>query len=76
MEKCFLYIKKRESVTNRRVPEDVFFKSVTKSRSTTSKIKKLFPDDIILNIIDKRTNQYYQDISYSSFEEIIPKYKD
>ena len=76
LEQCFLYTKKRESVTNRVVPEDVFFNSVIKSRSTTSKIKRLFPDDIILNVVDKRNNQYYQDISYTRFEEIIPRYED
>jgi adenylylsulfate kinase-like enzyme len=76
LEQCFLYTKKRESVTNRVVPEDVFFNSVIKSRSTTSEIKKLFPADIILNVVDKRDNQYYQDISHNRFEEIIPKYED
>ena len=76
LEKCFLYTKKRASVTNRVVPEDVFFNSVIKSRSTTSEIKKLFPTDVILNVVDKRNNQYYQDISHNRFEEIIPKYED
>jgi len=76
LEQCFLYTKKRESVTNRVVPEDVFFNSVIKSRSTTSEIKKLFSDDIILNVVDKRDNQYYEDISHTRFEEIIPKYED
>ena len=76
LEQCFLYTKKRESVTNRVVPEDVFFNSVIKSRSTTAEIKKLFQDDIILNVVDKRDNQYYQDISHNKFEEIIPKYED
>ena len=76
LEQCFLYTKKRESVTNRVVPEDVFFNSVIKSRSTTSEIKKIFPDDIILNVVDKRDNQYYQDITHNKFEEIIPKYED
>ncbi len=76
LEQCFLYTKKRESVTNRVVPENVFFNSVIKSRSTTSEIKKLFSDDIILNVVDKRDNQYYQDITHDKFEEIIPKYED
>jgi len=71
-----LYTKKRESVTNRVVLEDIFFNSVIKSRSTTSKIKKLFLNDIILNVVDKRDNQYYQDIAYDKFEEIIPRYED
>ena len=58
LERCFLYTKKRESVTNRVVPEDVFFNSVIKSRNTTFEIKKLFDDNIILNIVDKRDNKY------------------
>lgn len=76
LEKCFLYTKKRESVTSRVVPEDVFFKSVLKSRSTTYEIKKLFPENIILNVIDKRDNNYYENISCDKFIEIIPKYEE
>jgi len=76
LEKCFLYTKKRESVTSRVVPEDVFFKSVLKSRSTAYEIKKLFLEDIILNVIDKRDNNYYENISYDKFIEIIPKYEE
>ncbi len=75
LEKCFLYTKKRESVTSRVVPEEVFFNSVVKSRSTTFKTKELFPNDIILNIIDKRDNRYYEDISSNEFIKIIPEYK-
>lgn len=76
LEKCFLYTKKRESVTSRVVPEDIFFKSVLKSRSTTYEIKKLFPESIILNVIDKRDNNYYENISCDKFLEIIPKYEE
>lgn len=76
LEKCFLYTKKREAVTSRVVPEDVFFKSVIKSRSTTYEIKKLFSKEIILNVIDKRDNSYHENISCDKFLEIIPKYKD
>ena len=53
LEKCFLYTKKRESVTNRTVPEN-----------------------IILNVIDKRDDSYYEDIDCKQFKEIIPVYKD
>ncbi len=76
LEKCFLYTKKRETVTSRVVPEDVFFKSVFKSRSTTYEIKKMFSKDIILNVIDKRNNSYYENISCDDFLKIIPKYED
>jgi len=75
LEKCFLYTKKRESVTKRVVPEDVFFKSVVYSRSVTSKIKASFDDSIVLNILDKRDNKIYKNISSKQFEKIIPKYE-
>ena len=75
LEKCFLYTKKRESVTKRVVPENVFFKSVVYSRTTTSKIKRLFDSSVVLNVIDKRDDQYYQDISYDFFEKIVPNSK-
>jgi len=75
LEKCFLYTKKRESVTNRTVPEDVFFKSVVKSRSTTYEIKKLFAKNITLNVIDKRDDSYYEDIDCQQFKEIIPVHR-
>lgn len=57
------------------MPEDVFFKSVVYSRSTTSKIKTLFDSSVILNIIDKRNNRIYKNISSEYFEKIIPKYE-
>ncbi len=76
LEKCFLYTKKRESVTNRAVPENIFFRSVVKSRSTTYEIKKLFVQNITLNVIDKRDDSYYEDIDCKKFKEIIPAYED
>ena len=76
LENCFLYTKKRESVTSRIVPEDVFFNSVKNSRSTTYEIKKLFSKDIVLNLIDKRDNTYHENINHEEFIKIIPEYKD
>lgn len=76
LEKCFLYTKKRESVTNRFVPEDVFLNSVIKSRSVTYEIKKLFSKEIVLNVIDKRDNSYHENVSYEEFNEIIPEYEN
>lgn len=72
IEKCFLYTKERESVTKRGVPEDVFFKSIVKSREITYKIKQLFENDIVLNVIDKRENRHYENISSDEFINIIP----
>jgi len=73
IEKCFLYTKQRESVTKRVVPEDVFFNSIIKSRETTYKIKQLFENDIVLNVIDKRKNKHYENISSDEFKDIIPE---
>jgi predicted ABC-type ATPase len=73
IEKCFLYTKQRESVTKRVVPEDVFFNSIIKSRETTYKIKQLFETDIVLNVIDKRENKHYENISSDEFKDIIPE---
>jgi len=70
LEKCFLYTKKRESVTNRLVPEDVFL-----TRSVRAQIKKLFEHNISLHVINKRDNSYYKDVSYEKFKNIIPEYK-
>ena len=56
LETCFLYTKKRELVTKRIVPENVFLKNAIESRSTTYKLKKIFGDKIVLNVVDKKNN--------------------
>jgi hypothetical protein len=76
LEKCFLYTKKRESVTKRVVPEDIFFQSVINSRDTTYKTKELFGTDIVLNIVDKRSDSYYENVTSDQFLKIIPPYKE
>jgi len=75
LKKCFLYTKKRETITKRTVPEDVFFNSVIKSRETVIKIKKEYGSSITLNLIDKTTNSEYMDVSVDLFENIIPIFK-
>lgn len=75
LKKCFLYTKKRETITKRKVPEDVFFNSVVKSRQTVINIKKEYQDNITLNLIDKTTNSEYSDTSIELFEKIIPIFK-
>jgi len=72
IEKCFLYTKEREVVTKRVVPEEVFFESVIKSRETTYRIKQLFENDIVLNLIDKRENKAYGNIHSDTFERVVP----
>lgn len=75
LKKCFLYTKKRETITKRTVPEDVFFNSVIKSRETVIKIKNEYENSISLNLIDKTTNSEYIDISVDLFENTIPLFK-
>ena len=75
LKKCFLYTKKREAITKRTVPEDVFFNSVIKSRETVIKIKNEYKENVILNLIDKTTNEEYSNISVEEFEKTIPLFK-
>ncbi len=75
LKKCFLYTKKREAITKRIVPEDVFFNSIIKSRETVIKIKSEYDKNITLNLIDKTTNKEYSNISIDEFEKIIPLFK-
>lgn len=75
LKKCFLYTKKRETITKRTVPEDVFFNSVIKSRETVIKIKNEYKEDVVLNLIDKTTNEEYSNISVEEFEKVIPLFK-
>ena len=59
---CFEYATRREIVTHRKVPKDVFIKSNINSYNTILEIKLIFKDSINLHFIDKRTNTFYQNI--------------
>jgi UDP-N-acetylglucosamine kinase len=59
---CFEYATRREIVTHRKVPKDVFIRSNTNSYNTVLEIKSIFKDSIYLHFIDKRTNTFYQNI--------------
>lgn len=72
---CFLYTKKRELLTKRVVPEEVFFKNAKESRKTTYELKKLFDDKIVLNIVDKKHNNYYENIGCEQFYKIVPEFE-
>lgn len=72
---CFLYTKKRELVTKRVVPEEVFFKNAKESRRTTYELKKLFDDKLVLNVVDKKHNNYYENIGYEQFYKIVPEFE-
>ena len=59
---CFEYATRREIVTHRKVPKDVFIRSNINSYSTVLEIKSTFKDSINLHFIDKRTNTFYQNV--------------
>lgn len=75
LDTCYLYTKKREVVTKRVVPEDVFIKNALDSRVTVYELKKQFNDKIVLNVVDKRNSQYFENISCERFYEIVPEYQ-
>jgi len=74
-KKCFLYTKQREAVTKRVVPEKVFLNSVIMSRKTTYEIKEMYGESVVLNIIDKRNDKSYEDVSGEEFLSIIPEFR-
>lgn len=59
---CFEYATRREIVTHRKVPKDVFIRSNINSYNTVLEIKSIFKDSIYLHFIDKRTNTFYQNV--------------
>lgn len=59
---CFEYATRREIVTHRKVPKDVFIRSNINSYNTVLEIKSIFKNSINLHFIDKRTNTFYQDV--------------
>lgn len=59
---CFEYAIRREVVTHRKVPKDVFVKSNEDSYKTILEIKNMFKEKVTLNFFDKREERYYEDI--------------
>ena len=68
---CFEYATRREMVTHRKVPKDVFLRSNENSYKTVLAIKDMFENDVILNFLDKRDNQIYNDIDSDFIKNII-----
>lgn len=57
------------------VPEDVFLKNAIESRLTTYKLKKIFGDKITLNVVDKKNDNYYENITYEQFDWVVPEFE-
>lgn len=68
---CFEYAIKREIITNRKVPYDIFIQSNINSYKTVIELKNMFTDKIVLNYIDKRDDTLYQDVSNNELKKKI-----
>lgn len=68
---CFEYAIKREVITNRKVPYDIFIQSNINSYKTVIELKNLFREKIVLNYIDKRDDTLYKDVSIDELKQRI-----
>jgi dephospho-CoA kinase len=68
---CFEYAIKREVITNRKVPYNIFVKSNIDSYKTVIELKNLFKNKIVLNFIDKRDDTLHQDINIDVLKQKI-----
>ncbi len=74
--KCYEYAIKREIVTKRKVPYDIFITSNTNSYKTVIALKNIFKNDIILHYIDKQENKTYENIDTVFLQNKIGGYFD
>jgi adenylate kinase family enzyme len=79
-EKCFEYATRRELVTHRKVPKNVFLRSDVNSYRTVLEIKEKFKERVNLHFFDKRKNKNYQNIEAdflkNSIGEIYDNYNE
>jgi len=71
---CFEYAQRREIVTHRKVPKDVFLRSNTESYKTVLAIKELFKEQVTINFFDKRENDkndIYNNIEAKTIKDLI-----
>ena len=68
-ELCYEYATRREIVTHRNVPKDVFIKSNINSYTTVLKIKALFKENVELTFFDNRYGTIYTDIDTAFLKE-------
>jgi len=70
-EICFEYATRRELVTHRKVPKEVFLRSNINSYQTVLKIKDMFGDKVVLDFVDARSTKTYEDIESKYLRELI-----
>lgn len=68
---CFEYAIRREVVTHRKVPKEVFLRSNENSYQTVCYIKEHFQEGVTLTLMDKRDNSIYYDIDMQTIKTII-----
>ena len=68
---CYEYATRREIVTHRKVPKDVFTRSNINSYKTVLEIKALFKEQIELTFFDNRYGRIYTDIDTAFLKEHI-----
>jgi len=68
---CYTYAVKREVVTKRKVPYDIFINSNINSYKTVLELKNIFKNDIILHYIDKKNNLSYENIDSDFLKDQI-----
>ena len=71
---CFEYATRREIVTHRKVPKDVFVKSNTNSYNTVLQIKAFFKDKVCVHFIDKKEETFIQNIDEEFLKKNIGEY--
>ena len=70
-ERCYEYAARRELVTHRKVPKDVFLRSNINSYRTVLAIKELFEEKVTLNFMDKREDDIYNNIETDFLKNMI-----
>lgn len=70
-ELCFEYATRRELVTHRKVPQEIFLRNNINSYLTVLAIKDKFQDKVILDFADARNASVYEDIDSNYLKELI-----
>ena len=72
-DECYEYATRRELVTHRKVPKDVFIRSNINSYKTVLAIKDLFKDKVFLDFANaSHTNRgIYEDIDATQLKNLI-----
>ena len=70
-ELCYEYATRREVVTHRKVPKDVFSRSNINSYKTVLEIKELFEKEVQLTFFDKRNGNVYNNMEIDVLKSLI-----